>query len=138
MEYHSNRQHKISKFMQKFGLENGFDSIRIEAFGTIAFEFRTLQLFTGHYHGEWPSDCPKAFRVDRLELVTIMVNGIIPQDMAESVRYDASLNLYRENAYDAIAIYGFLIDGVDNGIISTTVTIQDGLRLVFKPTLFIA
>ena len=71
-------------------------------------------------------------------MVTVMVNGIIPHEMAESVRYDASLNPYRENSYDAIAIYGFLIDGVDSGIISTTVTIQDGLSLVFKLTLSVS
>ena len=74
----------------------------------------------------------KASKEDRPELITLMVDGIIPEEMSESVRYDASLNSYRENSYDAIAIYGFIIDGADSGIISTTVTIQDGLRLVFK------
>ena len=77
----------------------------------------------------------KALKEDRSDLVPVMVDGIIPEEMSESVRYDVSLNSYRENSYDAIAIYGFLIDGVDSGIISTTVTIQDGLRLVFESIL---
>ena len=74
----------------------------------------------------------KALKADRSALIPVVVDGIIPEEMSKSVRYDASLNSYRENSYDALAIYGFLIYGVDSGIISTTVTIQDGLRLVFK------
>ena len=59
-----------------------------------------------------------------------MIDGIIPDEMAESVTYDSSLDSYRSNAYDAIAIYGFTIDGFDVGLISSNVFIQDGLRIV--------
>ena len=125
MEYHSNWKHKISESMQQFGFENGYDPIRISAFWT---KETTLGCF--------PTDAfavnQKALKEDRSVSIPVMVDGIIPEEISKSVRYDASLNSYRENSYDAIAIYGFLIYGVDSGIISTTVTIQDGLRLVFK------
>ena len=39
-----------------------------------------------------------------------MVDGLIPEEMTESVRYDSSLNSYREsNYFDAIAIYFGLV-----------------------------
>ena len=86
--------------------------------------------------GCFPTDAfavnQKALKEDRSVSIPVMVDGIIPEEMSKSVRYDASLNSFRKNSYDAIAIYGFIIYGVDSGIISTTVTIQDGLRLVFK------
>ena len=85
--------------------------------------------------GCFPTDAfavnQKALKEDRSVSIPVMVDGILPEEISKSVRYDASLKSYRENSYDAIAIYGFLIYGVDSGIIFTTVTIQDGLRLVF-------
>ena len=39
-----------------------------------------------------------------------MENGTIPDEMLESVKYDSSLDPYREfNSHDAIKIYGFTI-----------------------------
>ena len=61
-----------------------------------------------------------------------MIDGIIPDGMTESVKYDSSLDSYRSNAYDAISIYGFTIDGFDVGLISSNVIIQDGFRIVCK------
>ena len=64
-----------------------------------------------------------------------MVDGIIPTELTESVRYDSSLNSFREsNSFDVIAFYGFTIDDFDVGIIATTATIKDGLRIVFDLT----
>ena len=66
-----------------------------------------------------------------------MVDGLIPEEMTESVRYDSSLNSYREsNYFDAIAIYGFTIDDFNIGVIASTVAVQDGLRMVFKVIVF--
>ena len=61
-----------------------------------------------------------------------MIDGIVPDEMTESVKYDSSLDSYRSNAYDALAIYGFTIDGFEGGLISSNVIIQDGLRIVCK------
>ena len=66
-----------------------------------------------------------------------MVDGLIPEEMTESVRYDSSLNSYRGSYYfDAIAIYGFTIDDFNGGVIASTVTVQDGLRMVFQVTVY--
>ena len=68
-----------------------------------------------------------------------MIDRHIPEEMIESVRYDSSLDSYREsNYFDAIAIYGFTIDDFKVGIIASTVTLQDGLRMVFEVIVFLS
>ena len=77
----------------------------------------------------------RTFLISEGRTVPLMKDGVIPDEMEESVKYDSSLDSFRSNSFDAISIYGFTIDDFDGGMILSQVTIQDGLRMVPKRNL---